>query len=57
MPRSVRIYTCEQCGVRRDRDHNASLNILQTAIGRDGVVLGTEKPPDLSVGSRHYLSV
>ncbi len=41
MPLSVRVYTCENCGVRRNRDHNASLNILQTAIGRDGVVLGT----------------
>ena len=34
MPLSVRIYTCEQCGAVRDRDHNASLNILQTALGR-----------------------
>jgi putative transposase len=41
MPLSVRVYTCEHCGVTRDRDHNASLNILRTAIGRDGVVLGT----------------
>jgi putative transposase len=40
MPMSVRIYACEQCGVIRDRDHNASLNILQTALGRQGVVLG-----------------
>lgn len=40
LPMSVRVYTCDHCGVRRDRDHNASLNILQTAIGRDGVVLG-----------------
>jgi putative transposase len=41
MPLSVRIYTCEQCGVVRDRDHNASLNILQTALGRQSVALGT----------------
>jgi putative transposase len=41
MPLSVRVYTCEQCGVTYDRDHNASLNILHTAIGRDGVALGT----------------
>jgi putative transposase len=40
MPMSVRVYACEQCGVVRDRDHNASLNILQTALGRQGVVLG-----------------
>jgi len=40
MPLSVRVYACEQCGVLRDRDHNASLNILQTALGRQGVVLG-----------------
>ena len=36
MPRSVRVYTCEQCGVVRDRDHNASLNILHAALGRQG---------------------
>ena len=41
MPLSMRIYTCEQCGVTYNRDHNASLNILLTAIGRDGVALGT----------------
>lgn len=40
MPLSVRVYACERCGVRRDRDYNASLNILQTALGRQGVVLG-----------------
>jgi putative transposase len=37
---SVRIYTCEQCGVERDRDHNASLNILHIALGRQSVALG-----------------
>ena len=36
MPLSVRVYTCEQCGVVRDRDHNASLNILHAALGRQG---------------------
>jgi len=40
IPLSVRLYTCEQCGVVRDRDHNASLNILRTALGRQSVVLG-----------------
>jgi putative transposase len=38
---SVRIYRCEKCGVKRDRDHNASLNILQAALGRQSAVLGT----------------
>ncbi len=41
MPLSVRVYQCEQCGGVRDRDHNASLNILQTALGRQSVALGT----------------
>jgi putative transposase len=40
MPVSVRRYSCERCGVGRDRDYNASLNILATALGRQGVVLG-----------------
>lgn len=34
LPLSVRSYSCEQYGVMRDRDHNASLNILQAALGR-----------------------
>jgi putative transposase len=41
MPLSVRIYTCEQCGIIRHRDYNASLNILHTALGRQSVALGT----------------
>ena len=41
MPLSARIYTCERCGVVRDRDYNASLNILKAALGRQSVVLGT----------------
>jgi putative transposase len=40
-PLSVRVYRCGRCGGVRDRDHNASLNILQTALGRQSVVLGT----------------
>ena len=39
MPLSVRVYRCEQCGVMRDKDHNASLNILQSALGRQSVAL------------------
>src|SRR2546421_13031226 len=31
MPLSVRRYACEQCGGVRERDHNASLNILASA--------------------------
>jgi len=38
---SLRRYSCENCGVVRDRDYNASLNILETALGRQGVALGT----------------
>ncbi len=41
MPLSLRRYSCENCGVVRDRDYNASLNILETALGRQGVALGT----------------
>jgi putative transposase len=33
MPLSVRRYSCAQCGIVRERDHNASLNILTTAVG------------------------
>jgi putative transposase len=40
MPLSARRYSCEQCGVVRERDHNASLNILATALGRQDVALG-----------------
>ncbi len=36
MPLSVRVYSCEQCAVVRDRDQNASLNILHAALGRQG---------------------
>ncbi len=39
MPMSVRVYTCEHCGVVSDRDHNASLTILQEAVGRHGHVI------------------
>jgi len=36
MPLSVRVYSCEQCAGVRDRDQNASLNILHAALGRQG---------------------
>jgi putative transposase len=36
MPLSVRVYSCEQCGMVCDRDYNASLNILHAALGRQG---------------------
>jgi len=36
MPMSVRLYSCEQCAMVRDRDQNASLNILPAALGRQG---------------------
>jgi putative transposase len=39
MPMSVRLYTCENCGLVCDRDHNASLTILQVAVGRHGHVI------------------
>jgi putative transposase len=33
---SVRLYECQHCGLVMDRDHNASVNILQKAMGRHG---------------------
>ncbi len=33
MPLSVRRYSCAQCGIVRERDHNASLNILTNGAG------------------------
>ncbi len=33
---SVRIYECPHCGLVMNRDHNASVNILQQAVGRHG---------------------
>jgi putative transposase len=38
MPLSVRVYECSQCSLMLDRDHNASRNILQQAVGRHGRV-------------------
>jgi putative transposase len=45
---SVRVYTCERCELVIDRDHNASLNILQKAVGRHGRVI--PEAPGLSRG-------
>jgi putative transposase len=46
MPLSVRVYECGTCALMLDRDHNASRNILQQAVGRHGRVtpeaLGSE---------------
>jgi len=54
MPLSVRVYSCEQCGAVRDRDHNASLNILHAALGRAWPGCSTPRSPRLeAVGSRH----
>jgi putative transposase len=39
MPLAVRVYSCEQCELVLDRDHNASLNILQKAVGRHGRII------------------
>jgi putative transposase len=39
MPISVRIYECPTCGLVIERDHNASLNILEQAVGRHGRVI------------------
>lgn len=38
MPLSVGVYECPACGLILDRDHNASLNILEQAVGRHGRV-------------------
>jgi putative transposase len=52
MPLSVRIYECPSCGLVIDRDHNASKNILEEAVGRHGRVI-PEAPGAGAVGSRH----
>jgi putative transposase len=38
-PLSVRLYECSACGLVIERDHNASLNILEQAVGRHGCVI------------------
>ena len=39
MPLNVRIYKCE-CGLELDRDHNAAINILNRAMGREPTFVG-----------------
>ena len=36
MPLSVRTYSCPCCGMKKDRDHNASLNILRLGLESPG---------------------
>lgn len=45
MPHSVRVYECSACSLILDRDHNASRNSLQQAVGRHGRV--TPEAPGL----------
>jgi putative transposase len=47
MPLSVRVYECSTCSLMLDRDHNASRNILQRAVGRHGRV--TPEAPGLEL--------
>ncbi len=47
MPLSVRVYECPVCGLVMDRDHNASVNILDEACGRVGRVI--PKAPGLEL--------
>ena len=36
MPLSERMYSCPCCGMKKDRDHNASLNILRLGLESRG---------------------
>ena len=49
-PLSVRVFSCEQCGMVCDRDHNASLNILHAALGRQGQGARPQEAPASSRG-------
>lgn len=53
IPLSVRLYECPACGLVMDRDHNASVNILEEACGRAGRAI-PEAPGAGAVGSRHF---
>jgi putative transposase len=52
MPLSVCVYECLVCGLVMDRDHNASVNILEEACGRAGRVI----PEAPSAGAVTFLS-
>ena len=36
LPLKVRVFTCDACGFRADRDHNAALNLAALAAGEGG---------------------
>ncbi|WP_313905312.1 zinc ribbon domain-containing protein [Rhodococcus sp. WB9] len=36
LPLKVRVFTCDACGFRADRDHNAALNLAALAAIVDG---------------------
>ncbi|RYF52634.1 MAG: transposase [Comamonadaceae bacterium] len=37
LPLNVRVFLCDACGYRADRDHNAALNLAALAAGEGGV--------------------
>lgn len=41
MPLSQRVYRCPNCGMERDRDHNAALNILAVGLHSVGLAPGS----------------
>ena len=43
-----RVYHCDQCGIRLDRDYNASLNLLSHLEKHIGQVLPKFTPADLT---------
>jgi len=50
MPLSVRTYKCAECGLELHRDINASINILNRAVEKDGRagLARTYKPADIA---------
>ncbi len=55
MPLSVRVYECPACGLVMDRDHNASVNILEKACGRAGRVIVRRCAPMALTGASSLL--